>query len=312
MFFRTRSTVSQNAVRGGRFIFSLSFWHLHFGFFIYDVPMNLEELNTSQVVLLTMLVSFVTSIATGIVTASLMEEAPADVTRVVQRVVERTVETVTPAEQSAAAVVTERTVVVKESDMLAGAIAHNNSRVVRILMQDANATTTTAVAEGVALDATHVATDAAKISAEGVYFVSVPGVEAPIAATLADTGGARGVAILITAEGAPALSAVDSSEGATVLGQTIFAFVAGNNGKIITGVIDELKTSGYVGTTLDPTRIAPGTTIFNTDGIAVGMSTSVSREEGAAVFVPMRAVLAKLTAPTPSEEAPSESGGVTE
>ena len=34
--------------------------------------MNMEELSKSQIVLLTLLVSFVTSIATGIVTVSLM------------------------------------------------------------------------------------------------------------------------------------------------------------------------------------------------------------------------------------------------
>ena len=61
-------------------------------------PMDLEQLTKTQIVLLTLFVSFVTSIATGIVTITLMDQAPSDVTRTIDRVIEKTVERVVPGE----------------------------------------------------------------------------------------------------------------------------------------------------------------------------------------------------------------------
>ena len=86
--------------------------------------MDLEELSKSQIILLTLLVSFVTSIATGIVTVSLMDQAPPAIAQTVNRIVERTVEKVVSLpSQTAAAVTTEKTVVIKESDLISDAVA---------------------------------------------------------------------------------------------------------------------------------------------------------------------------------------------
>ena len=63
--------------------------------------MNIEELNKTQIILLTLLISFITSIATGIVTVSLMNQAPKVVTDTVHKVIEKTVERVVPGEQKA-------------------------------------------------------------------------------------------------------------------------------------------------------------------------------------------------------------------
>ncbi len=90
--------------------------------------MELEKLNTTQVVLLVLLVSFVTSIATGIATVSLMEKAPADVTRVISRIVEKPIETIIPGETK---VVTE-TVVVRESELIAQAVSQTLPSIVRV------------------------------------------------------------------------------------------------------------------------------------------------------------------------------------
>lgn len=74
----------------------------------------MRELNNSQLVLLTILVSFVTSIATGIITVSLLDQAPASVTRTIDRVVEKTVEKIVP--QSVKETIREEKVVIKEED----------------------------------------------------------------------------------------------------------------------------------------------------------------------------------------------------
>src|SRR3989344_9685665 len=68
--------------------------------------MNMEELTKSQIVLLTLLVSFVTSIATGIVTVALIDQAPAGVTQTVSHIIRETVQSAVQAviSQSAAVV----------------------------------------------------------------------------------------------------------------------------------------------------------------------------------------------------------------
>ncbi len=56
--------------------------------------MDINELNKTQLVLLTLLITFVVSIATGIVTVSLMQRAPKAVPQLVNNVIERTIEKV--------------------------------------------------------------------------------------------------------------------------------------------------------------------------------------------------------------------------
>jgi len=261
--------------------------------------MDLEHLNKSQIVLLTMLVSFVTSIATGIVTVSLIEEAPADVTRVVQRVVERTVEQVAPAEAQQATVITrEKTVIVKESDLIAAAIAENKARVVSIV----DAATGAFVSLGVFIDETGtLATDASALQKGGGYAVDV-GAEEFIPAKVTYEGGARGVALLKIEAGNAGVVAIVPTELSVQLGQTLVAFVGG--GSITQGIATELGEAGYISTSISGVKIAPGAPLINVDGEVVGLSTGVSRKVGGGVFAPIRAVLAALN---PVEEAPQES-----
>lgn len=95
--------------------------------------MELEELNKTQIVLLTLLISFVTSIATGIVTVTLLDQAPQGVTRTINRVVERTIERVVPAENSGKEIIErEVTIVVKEDDLISESIEQNSRNIVRL------------------------------------------------------------------------------------------------------------------------------------------------------------------------------------
>ena len=97
------------------------------------IGMELEELNKTQIVLLTLLISFVTSIATGIVTVTLLDQAPQGVTRTINRVVERTIERGVPAENSGKEIIErEITIVVKEDDLISESIEQNSRNIVRL------------------------------------------------------------------------------------------------------------------------------------------------------------------------------------
>jgi len=86
----------------------------------------MDDLSTTQTILLCLLVSFVTSIGTGIITTSFLQEAPQTITQTINRVVERTVETIVP--QDSSGPTREITIVVKEEDLVIDAIkkSHGN------------------------------------------------------------------------------------------------------------------------------------------------------------------------------------------
>jgi len=99
--------------------------------FLYIIKtMQMEELNKTQIILLTLLVSFVTSIATGIVTVTLMDQAPPGITQTINRIVERTVEVIVPEKSQEAAVT--NTVVVKEEDFVIKAAEKIIPNIVRV------------------------------------------------------------------------------------------------------------------------------------------------------------------------------------
>lgn len=104
--------------------------------------MQMQDLNKTQIVLLTLLISFVTSIATGIMTVSLLQEAPLEVTRNINRIVEKTIETVTPATILAPQQKETTTVVVKEEDLIIDSINKNIKSITRIKERDGNSVVT--------------------------------------------------------------------------------------------------------------------------------------------------------------------------
>ena len=99
----------------------------------------MDDLNKTQIILLTILVSFVSAIATSIFTVKLLEEAPEAVTQTINRVVERTIERVVPAEPSTGGKVEqtviekETTVVVKEEDLITDSIEKTKKKIVRLV-----------------------------------------------------------------------------------------------------------------------------------------------------------------------------------
>lgn len=264
--------------------------------------LDIEKLNKSQIILLTLLVSFVTSIATGIITVSLMDQAPPAIAQTVNRVVERTVEKVMPAAQTAAVGET-KTIVIKESDLIAQAIDQMRPSIVSLYSSDA---ADTRVFLGLGLVLTKSgnividskmlgdATDAEVVQSGGQHIkVSVTRIDA-------DNGFTYLLAATSTADGKPSLwTPASLSSGKLSLGQTVFTVSGKTGSHVADGILSSLDT--LVDTSISADSITPGSPLIDTDGNVVGMSTGVARDASATGF--MTAAVISINAPKAPEKA---------
>lgn len=265
--------------------------------------MNLEELNKTQIILLTLLVSFVTSIATGIMTASLLEQAPQTLTQTINRVVERTVEKVVPdtSKQSASATISkekETTVVVKEDDLITDAIDRNLKSLVRLSRgpQFVEAGGNPFASLGVILTKDGlIATDDAAI-VEGVgYFAILPdGTVIPTEVVTRDSGP---IAILrLQPEKITTFTPITiGSSDSLKLGQTLVGLSGRDRTTILTGIVSGLTTGAkpesgnppivFIETNLSGS-LTSGTPVLNIFGDVVGISTGSSRAHSVTTVTP--------------------------
>ena len=205
--------------------------------------MNMEHLNKSQIVLLTLFVSFVASMATGIVVVTLMQQSPEPVTQTLTRVVERTIEKITPGPS----VVVEKpgkTVVVKDEDLMVAAIERNIKSTVALR---------TTIGEGGVLPAgvgTIVSSDGLVITDNwnlglGDLYTTINGVQYTLEVISKDKANSLGIGRLVpvSATSTPSFTAVALGNTDTLkLGQTAIV-IGGRDGKTITtGLISTLDT----------------------------------------------------------------------
>lgn len=257
--------------------------------------MDMEELSKSQIILLTLLVSFVTSIATGIVTVSLMEQAPPAFTQTVNRIVERTVEKVVPDGQAASVITTEKTVVVKESDLIVEAVKKITPSLVQVHSVASDASEPAFLGLGIVLDkGGSIITDSAiLVGAEGVTVVLSNGTSVSASVTSRDE--ATGIAVLkadaTTSDGTvvqftPAVLAV----GTPPLGQTIVVLSGKNIPRIADGLVTALVPQGegkesVIDTNVSADFVMEGSPLVNTEGGLVGVSTHISRVSSPGAFI---------------------------
>lgn len=196
--------------------------------------MDIEELNKTQIVLLTLLVSFVTSIATGIATVTLVEQAPTDVTRVINKVVERTIEIVKPV-QGASVITKETTIIVKEEDAITETISLIKESSVEVLAEGGTYLGGGFVTSG----GEFVVTDSALVSTDGSYTISfVDG--ATTTAYTAQQDERNGVAILKLYERRDGSNIPIGNTTNLKLGQSVL--LLRESGKsVATGIISELE-----------------------------------------------------------------------
>lgn len=253
--------------------------------------MDIEKLSNSQLLLLTLLVSFVTSTASGVLTVSLLEETPQTVTQTVNRVVERTIERVEQAENGGAAVVTrETTVVVKEEDVLGDSVQKHLGRIAAL---HSATTTTQAIGSGIILPG------------EGLLATATQAVRGVEKILVKIGNSVYPAKIVFESDNGVALIAPELPEGKTLpqvdyevltegirLGQSVSAL--SGRGAVLTGIIS-LVNGSVIETNLEQSRLPYGATLISTLGDIIGMH--VREGEGTrASFITGAAILDALKA----------------
>ncbi len=262
--------------------------------------MDIEHLSKSQIVLLTLLISFVTSIATGIVTVSLMDQAPPVIAQTVNRVIERTIETVassTPAKAQAAAVVTrEKTVVINESDLISGAVTKIEPSIVHLYT--AHDENPVLLSIGIIIDnAGIIVTDAEPLGDRSDVSVVLPDgmrVRGFVVRRDNDNGMAFIQSATTTADKAVSYTPARIAVTQAVLGQSVVALSGRTSTRIAPGVITAFMPVGgghIIDTNISADALLKGSPIINTEGALIGVSTSASRASSQQGFVPATVLL---------------------
>lgn len=256
--------------------------------------MDIENLNRTQIILLTLLVSFVTSIATGIVTVSLLQQAPPGITQTINRVVERTVEKVVPATTggAVAGITKETTVVVKEDDLITGSIEKNGKSVVSIFEKTPGPDgllRSSFVGWGIVLtDKGIIATDSGIIADSGIYAVTASDGKSFETKTLSQDEDI-GIALLEVSLGDSTytFSAAPVGDADILkLGQSVIAFGGKERQAISVGVVSALTPIsrsqegtttpttfvGFIDASASPAEGARGGALSNIFGEIIGMS----------------------------------------
>ncbi len=233
--------------------------------------MDLERLTKHQIILLTLLVSFVTSIATGIVTVSLMNQAPPSVVQTINRIVEHTVERVVPSELTAA-VMTEKTVVVKEDDLTAKSIAAAQKALIRVV---AATNPEVLIARGVIVGNGIALTDRQALLQSGYSdFEAIlsSGVRAPVSIVTGTTS----IALLAIATSTPEAVPM-ANAGKLQLGQSVIRIGGGGADKVGVGVVSELPNEDHKNLIeASVSSATPGSVLLTLFGELIGIITAES------------------------------------
>ncbi|MCR4306576.1 MAG: S1C family serine protease [Candidatus Yonathbacteria bacterium] len=265
--------------------------------------MELEKLTKTQIVLLTLFVSFITSIATGITTVTLMDQAPPGITNTISKVVQTTIERVVPDKTQGATAV--KTVVVKEEDLIANAVENNKQSHVYLSLsvtekkkegeQEDVLKEGAFVAEGfiVSGDGLIVADSALVADKESLVATLSDGTIVPVQVAIRDE--AKGIVLLTLLRSEKEITHVNLVNSDNVkLGEVVVTLGGTDNLRILTGIIsrldmktdvvpklgdnvtkgetEELTYLSAINTNLVLTSKDSGSMLFDTDGKVVGMN----------------------------------------
>ncbi|HMO78660.1 MAG TPA: serine protease [Candidatus Paceibacterota bacterium] len=248
----------------------------------------MQDLNSQQIVLLTLLVSFVTSIATGITTVSLLEKAPEPITQTINRIVEKTVERVVEVKDENNNVTVEKvveTVVINAEDLMVEAVSKNSDSLVRIFSKVGDLKVFVGIGIIITSDG-HVLADARNIISGNNYVAQFVSGERDLSISFREPNNPFAV-LKIPTEGLVKFSAVNVGDSQSVrLGQSVISLAGQSNNVVSTGIVSALdktdlppgesESSGKtilnsIDTNLDPTKINNGAMLLNLKGELIGI-----------------------------------------
>lgn len=245
--------------------------------------MDIEDLNKTQLLLLTLLVNFVTAIATAVLTVSLLDDTSPTITQTVNRIVERTVETVTAPAPALPGVGAKPTPAAPtDEERRTAAVSADASRRVSIYK---NASARVPLATGTYLPAARAVVSAVSGLPTEVVIVFADGSSADASRSRAGNGltihGFADAAVLPDASSPKLVPKTEVKQGQSVLGITA-------DGNVTTGIVTKVDValiSASIGS------VPAGGSIVNLNGDIVGIAS------GAGGFVPADIVTALLSSP---------------
>lgn len=247
--------------------------------------MNIEDLNKTQLLLLTLLVNFVTSIATGVLTVSLLDDTSPTVTQTVNRIVERTVESVAdapavipniiPAKETAAAPTDE--------ERRTAAISAATARTVGIYKNVSG--------KAYVMSGTYLPKSKAVVTVSAGFLPNEVAIAFPdgtmVEASKSKSGSGLAIygfaddAKLPTAPASNLVATADIKSGQTAIGLA-------EDKSAVTGMVTKVDASGITTTIAG---VPSGSSIVNLAGNVIGVS------QGTGVFLPAALVNELLSAP---------------
>ncbi len=269
-------------------------------------------LNTQQIILLCLLVSFVTSIATGITVVSLLQQAPEPVTQTINRVVERTVETVTQqpiedikddikniinqeANQPSKEVVT---VVVNQEDQSINAVAKNEESIARIKK---NSREEEFVTLGVVIKNTgDIIVDKRMVERRGEYFAYYGSRKFKVQAD-SSTETNDFITLKIKEENPGNFTAASLGDSNSLkLAQSVISLSGSTQTSISTGEISALSKNSegvptIIKTSVNPQNVLNGSVLLNLSGSIIGIKIFTTEDK--TVFLPINSFKNQVFAP---------------
>jgi hypothetical protein len=264
------------------------------------------NLNTQQIILLCLLVSFVTSAATGITVVSLMQQSPEPVTQTINRVIERTVETVTqqpvedikniisqnPTKPSKEVV----TVVVNQEDQSINAVAKNENSVARIFL---NTRGEEFVTMGIVLNqAGDILVDKRTVDRRSTYAAYIGSKRILVKyGPSSETGDF--VTLKIQGENSNDFTPATLGDSGTIkLAQSVISLSGTRQTSIAVGEVESFNKSAdgtliSIDTSVNPQNVFNGSVLLNLQGYVIGMKLFTSEDR--TVFMPINSIKAQIT-----------------